>query len=288
MKIGFGLPNPVPGIPGPTLLHLAQRADERGFSGLATIDRLAFPSFDSLTTLAAAAGATSRIELITNILLAPLYPAASLAKAAASIDQLSGGRFTLGVAPGSRSDDFELAGRPFDRRGRDFDAQLESLHQAWRGELLGDDKSGQPICPTPVRTQVPVLIGGTSDAALRRVIQWGAGWTAGGGGPRMAGEFAARVRTAWAEAGRDGEPRVAALTYFSLGDEVAEDSRGYLRGYYAFTGQWAERIAESALRTPGAIRSAVTAFIDAGCTELYLVSTTSAPDQADRLADVVF
>lgn len=288
MKIGFGLPNPVPGIPGHTLLHLARQAEERGFSGLATIDRLAYPSYDSLATLAAAAGATSRIELTTNILLAPLYPPTILAKAAASIDQISGGRFTLGMAPGGRPDDFVVAGRDFSRRGREFDAQLDLLHRAWRGEPVRDGELGPPICPTPVHGQVPVLIGGTSDAALRRVVRWGAGWTAGGGGPQMAAEFAGRVRTAWHEAGRDGEPRIAALIYFSLGEEVAAESRTYLLGYYGHVGSRAERIAESALRTPQAIHDAVTAFTETGCTELYLVSTTSAPDQADRLADVVY
>lgn len=288
MKIGFGIPNPVPGVPGPTLLHLARRAEERGFSGLATIDRIAYPSYDSLATLAAAAGATSRIELITNILLAPLYPTAHLARTAASIDQLSGGRFTLGMAPGGRPDDFALAGREFGQRGKTFDGQLEALRKTWRGEWPGEGTPGPPVGPTPVRNHVPALIGGTSDAALRRVIRWGAGWTAGGGGPQMAAEFAGRVRTAWAAAGREGEPRIAALGYFSVGDELAEESRTYLLDYYGFLGSWAERIADSALRTPQAIRDAVTAFTDVGCTELYLVSTTSASDQADRLADVVF
>ncbi|HEX6337442.1 MAG TPA: LLM class flavin-dependent oxidoreductase [Jiangellaceae bacterium] len=288
MKIGFGVPNPVPGVPGHTLLHLARRAEERDFSGLATIDRIAYPSYDSLATLAAAAGATSRIELITNILLAPLYPTPHLARTAASIDQLSGGRFTLGMAPGGRPDDFELTGSEFGQRGKAFDGQLEALHKVWRGEWPLEGPSGPPVGPTPVHHHVPVLIGGTSEAALRRVIKWGAGWTAGGGGPQMAAEFAGRVRTAWADAGREGEPRIAALAYFSLGDELAEESRGYLLDYYGFLGSWGERVADSALRTPQAIRDAITAFTEVGCTELYLVSTTSAPDQADRLADVVF
>ena len=121
MKIGIGLPNPVPGTPGTRLVEWAKRAEDRGFSGLATIDRLAYPSYDSLATLAAAAGATTRIELLTNVLLAPLYPAPLLAKTTASIDQLSDGRLTLGLAPGGRADDFEIAARDFHTRGRDFD-----------------------------------------------------------------------------------------------------------------------------------------------------------------------
>ena len=113
MKIGIGLPNPVPGTPGTRLVEWAKRAEDRGFSGLATIDRLAYPSYDSLATLAAAAGATTRIELLTNVLLAPLYPAPLLAKTAASIDQLSDGRLTLGLAPGGRG---VLCGRARQRR----------------------------------------------------------------------------------------------------------------------------------------------------------------------------
>lgn len=285
MKIGIGLPNPVPGTPGPAILEFARRAEQRGFTGLATIDRLAYPNFDSLATLAAAAAATSQIGLLTNILLAPLYPAAVLAKSAASIDQLSGGRFTLGLAVGGRPDDYAVAGQNFSRRGRDLDDGLDLMHRAWRGERFGD---GQPICPAPTRDgRVPVLVGGTGDAAIRRVVEWGAGWTAGGIPPDQAGPIMARVRSAWQQAGRSGEPRLAALAYFSLGDDAAGESRAYLRDYYGFLGPFGDQIADGALRTPAAIRDALTAFADIGCTELYLDATTSSPDQVDRLADLV-
>ncbi|HEY2949183.1 MAG TPA: LLM class flavin-dependent oxidoreductase [Micromonosporaceae bacterium] len=286
MEIGIGLPNPLPGVPGRTIVDIARRAEERGFAGLATIDRIAYSSHDSLVTHAAAAGATSRVRLMTNILLAPAYPPVLLAKAAASIDQLSGGRFTLGVAVGGRSDDFAVAGRDFHTRGRDMDAALELMHRLWRGEPV--EPGGPPVCPTPVRdARVPVLIGGTADRALERVVTWGAGWTAGGAPPQQIAPFYDRVRRAWADAGRDGEPRLAALAYFSLGDDVATESRTYLREYYAFTGPYADRIAEGALRTPAAIRAAVDAFRDIGCTELYFDATAGRVDQVDRLADVV-
>jgi alkanesulfonate monooxygenase SsuD/methylene tetrahydromethanopterin reductase-like flavin-dependent oxidoreductase (luciferase family) len=285
MKIGAGLPNPIPGTPGSAILEYARRAERLGFHGLATIDRLVFPSYDTLATHAAVAGATTRIGLLSNILLAPLYPPALLAKSAASIDQLSGGRFALGVAVGGRADDFAVAGRDINRRGKDLDESLDLMHRAWRGEQFGD---GNAICPPPTKgDRVPMLFGGTSDAAIRRVVTWGAGWTAGGGGPDLAAPFVQRVRAAWEQAGRSGEPRLAALTYFSLGDDVADESRAYLRRYYAFTGPYAERIAEGALRTPAAIREAVTAFTDIGCTELYFDATSASPDQVDRLAEIV-
>ena len=286
MKIGIGLPNPVPGTPGTRLVEWARRAEERGFAALATIDRIAYPNYDSLATLAAAAGATSRIGLMTNILLAPLYPPVLLAKTTASVDQLSGGRLTLGLAPGGRPDDYALAGRDFDTRGRDFDAELDLLHRAWRGEPVGG--STLPVAPEPVNgARVPILFGGTGERAIRRVVTWGDGWTSGGGGPAMAGPFIERVRTAWKEAGRQGEPRLAALTYFSIGDDATADSMAYLRHYYAFAGDFAEQIAAGALRGKAAVRDAISAYEEIGITELYFDPTVARLDQVDRLADAV-
>ena len=80
---------------------------------------------------------------MTNILLAPIYPPVLLGKTAASIDQLSGGRFTLGLAPGGRPDDYEVTGRDFHRRGRDFDHALEVMHQVWRGDALAEGSHQQ-------------------------------------------------------------------------------------------------------------------------------------------------
>lgn len=286
MKIGIGLPNPVPATPGTRLVEWAKRAEERGFSGLATIDRVVYPSYDSLATLAAAAGATTRIGLLTNVLLAPLYPAPLLAKTTASIDQLSNGRLTLGLAPGGRADDFEVVGKDFHTRGRDFDRDLETLHRAWRDERV--DGNAKPICPTPIHEgRVPILIGGTSDKAVRRVVDWAVGLTIGGAPPEQAAALVERVAAAWREAGRVGEPRFAALAYFSLGTDADDDSRRYLRDYYGFLGDYAEMIAEGAFRSEAAIRGAVQAFSDAGVTELYFDPTTASLDQIDRLADVV-
>lgn len=286
MKIGIGLPNPVRDLPGSRLPVWAQRAEARGFAGLATIDRIVYPSYDSLTTLAAAGGATSRITLLSNIVLAPAYPPVILAKAAASIDQISGGRFTLGVAPGGRADDYAAVGRDFQTRGRDFDAQLALMHRMWRGEPLED--GGHAVTPPPVnQSRVPVLIGGASDAAIRRTVSWAEGWTSGGVPPEMAAPFVERVHTAWRAAGRAGAPRLAALAYFSLGADADQDSRAYLRHYYSNLGPYADTIAENALRAEADIRAAVQQFTDVGFTELYFDPTTAALDQVDRLADIV-
>jgi len=288
MEIGIGLPNTIPGTPGRLLVDWARSAEERGFSGLATLDRIVYPNYDSLTALAAVAGATSRIRMLTNILLTPVYTPVILAKAAASIDQISGGRFTLGLGVGGRPDDFAVTGRDFHTRGRDFDAALDVLHRVWEGEPVGGGDLA--VSPTPVSyDRVPVLLGGTGEHTLQRLRVYGDGWTSGGASPERAGPFATQVRATWTDAGREGTPRIAALNYFSLGDEVAEASRGYLRHYYGgFLGDYAEAIAEGALRTPAAIRDAIKQFEDAGFTELYLDPTVASLEQIDRLADVVY
>jgi alkanesulfonate monooxygenase SsuD/methylene tetrahydromethanopterin reductase-like flavin-dependent oxidoreductase (luciferase family) len=134
---------------------------------------------------------------------------------------------------------------------------------------------------------VPILVGGTSAAAMRRVATWGAGWTMGGGDADAAKQGVDHVRRVWDEAGREGEPRLAALAYFALGDEAKSDSFVYLRTHYGFTGDYAQVIADSALRSTTAISDAAKRFEDSGITELFFDPTTTTLDQVDRLADLL-
>ncbi len=283
MEIGIGLPNTLK-VPGSTMVEWARRAEQRGFASLATIDRIIYPTYDSLTSLAVAAGATTRIKLFTDILLAPVYPPVWLAKATASLDAMSGGRLTLGLGVGGRPDDFAAMDRPFERRGRLMDETLDLLERAWAGEsVTGDDF---PVGPEPAAgNRVSVLIGGNSDKAVERTIRYGQGWTVGGGGPDMAAPMIERIRTAWREAGREDAPRIAALQYFGLGDEEA--SRAALRKYYGFLGDWTEAIVESAVRTPQAAKEIAQRFDDVGVTELLFIPTVPNVEEVDRLADAV-
>jgi alkanesulfonate monooxygenase SsuD/methylene tetrahydromethanopterin reductase-like flavin-dependent oxidoreductase (luciferase family) len=284
MKIGIGLPNPIPGTEGVMLVEWARHAERAGFSSLATIDRIVYPSYDSLISLAAAAAVTERIGLMTNILIAPLRNDVLLAKEAASVDRISGGRLTLGLAVGGRRDDFTAVNDGFERRGSRFDQQIESMRRMWLGERLSE--SQQPSVPLPGR-EMPILIGGSTDKVVERAVRYGAGYTAGGAGPDMVGPVIEKVRKAWSESDREGEPRLVALTYFALGPKAEEGSTTYIKDYYAYLGEWANRIAESAPTTPEAVKELAVRFEDVGVNELILDPTIAELDQIDRVADVM-
>jgi alkanesulfonate monooxygenase SsuD/methylene tetrahydromethanopterin reductase-like flavin-dependent oxidoreductase (luciferase family) len=283
VDISIGLPNTLT-HPEPLMIRWAKQAEERGFTSLSTIDRIVYPTYDTMTALAVAAGATSRIGLLSGVLLAPLYHPVWLAKAAASLDAMSGGRLTLGLGVGGRADDFAVMGKEMAHRGRDMDEALDVMRRVWGGEhLAGSDFRIGPPPASP--GGVKLLIGGNSDAAVRRTVEYGQGWIAGGGGPDAAAPMITKVRQAWQEAGREGQPRIAALAYFGLGDE--EESRAALRSYYGFLGEWVDAVVDSTLRTPQSLRDAVEAHAEAGVDELIFDPTVADLDEVDRLADAV-
>jgi alkanesulfonate monooxygenase SsuD/methylene tetrahydromethanopterin reductase-like flavin-dependent oxidoreductase (luciferase family) len=278
MDVGIGLPNTVPGVDKAGIVDWARAAEAAGFSSLGTIDRLAYENYESLIALAAAAAVTDRIRLVTDILIAPLRSNTALfAKQTATIDHLSGGRLVLGLAPGARTDDYELGGVDFSRRGRLFDRQLEDLLRFWNGET--------PVGPAPVRPGL--LIGGTSDAAYRRVGQYGDGWTSGGGGVERFAEGRERALEAWRAAGREGEPRTMALCYFSLGPRAAEEAQASLGAYYAFAGEYAGRIVASAATDEATVREYVAGFEGAGCDEVICFPASADPAQVELLAAAI-
>jgi alkanesulfonate monooxygenase SsuD/methylene tetrahydromethanopterin reductase-like flavin-dependent oxidoreductase (luciferase family) len=285
MDVGIGLPNAIRGASGAVFSDWARRSEERGFASLSTIDRVAYPSYDSMVSMALAAGATQRIRLVTAIMLAPVYTPALLAKASASVANMSRGRLTLGIGVGGRPDDFDATQRPLHTRGRDLDTTLELLHRSWAGEPAFE--SPVPVCPPVEGGRVPIMMGGNGDAALRRTVRWAEGWIAGGGGAAMAAPMIEKVKEAWKEAGRDGEPRIGALAYFALGDDAAQAGAGNLRDYYGFLGDYAQQVADSMLTSKEAIQEAIKGFADVGVTELHLDPAAASLDQVDLLADAI-
>lgn len=285
MRISVGLPNTIPGRPASLVLDWARRADAGQFSGLSVLDRLVYPNFDSLITLAAVAAITTRVRLMTSVLLAPLHSAAQLAKQAASIDTFSGGRLTLGLGVGVREDDFLAAERDFHTRGRRYDEMLETMHRIWLGERVSE--SVGPIGPAPAQPGGPeVLIGGQSPQALQRASRWGAGYIAGGAPPERARQGFEQVKAAWQAAGRVGTPRFVTASYFALGDDAANRGGPYLRDYYG-ANPYTDTVVANLPATPEKLKARIQAFEEVGADELMLWPTIAEIDQLDRLADLL-
>jgi alkanesulfonate monooxygenase SsuD/methylene tetrahydromethanopterin reductase-like flavin-dependent oxidoreductase (luciferase family) len=279
MEVGIGLPNTLKGATGDLMLAWARHADAGPFASLGVFDRLRYDSYDPLIALAAAAGATSRIQLATMIITGPLRNDALLAKQVASLDAIAGGRLTLGIALGARKEDYDVAGVEYSTRGRRLSEQLAALRAVWEDETIGP-RPAQPGGP-------PIVVGGLNDSAYARAARYADGYVHGGGPPRAFAAAAAKARAAWADAGRPGRPLLWAQGYYALGEQEAEIGRAYMLDYYAFTGPFAERIAAGLLTTPQAIVQFVRGYAEAGCDHLVLFPAVARLEQLERLAEIV-
>jgi alkanesulfonate monooxygenase SsuD/methylene tetrahydromethanopterin reductase-like flavin-dependent oxidoreductase (luciferase family) len=286
VEIGIGLPSTIAGIPGRRIVEWAVAAEAADFSTLGTLDRVVYGNHETVPTLAAAAAVTERIRLTTAILIGPFRGNGTLlAKQLATVDSIAAGRLTVGIAVGGRPDDYEATDAPFHGRGRLFDRQLTEMRQVWSQQPRG---FAGAVGPAPASNGgPPLLLGGNSAAAFRRMTEHGVGWISGGGGPPLFAAGAERARAAWHDAGREREPRLAALAYVSLGDDGAGHARGYLADYYGFLGDIAEQIVAGALTSREAVQDAVAAFEDAGCDELILFPCNPDVAQVDLVAEAV-
>jgi probable F420-dependent oxidoreductase len=137
---------------------------------------------DPLIGLSFAAAATSTIRLATGVLLLPEHNPVVVAKQAATLDTLSGGRFMLGVGIGWSSEEFEALGVPFERRAARTAEYIAAMRTLWRDDVASFDGEfvrfdSVRVNPKPVSgRRIPIVLGGNSDAALRRVVALGDGW----------------------------------------------------------------------------------------------------------------
>jgi alkanesulfonate monooxygenase SsuD/methylene tetrahydromethanopterin reductase-like flavin-dependent oxidoreductase (luciferase family) len=286
MDVGIGLPSMIPGVTRDELVEWARRAEAAGFSSLATLDRLVYPNLEPLVALGVAAVVTERIRLTTDVVLVPWRAnAALIAKQALTVHGPSGGRLVLGAAVGGRDDDYEVSGVPFEERGKRFEEMLQQIKRIWAGEEVGFAGAIGPPAPDGPPS---LLIGGSSDETFRRAAEYADGWTMGGGTPDQFAQGMKKLKAAWNEKGREGEPRGMALAYFGLGDQAEEDARSDLGHYYAWLGdELAGMIVGSAATDAETVTGYVEAFAEAGADEFILFPVSSDPEQVDLLAETV-
>jgi len=303
--VGFGLAlknfTPHPEMPDfQEVRAYAVRAEQLGFDSLWAWDHVLlgsakpFPFLESLATLAGIAAVTERVELGTGILVLPLRNPVVLAKVTASLDAMSGGRLTLGVASGWYQREFEAVGVPFHERGRIMERNLDVLQRFWVEDAVTGQADGMVfrnavMLPKPARRPRPgLLIGGYVDKVLRRAATKGDGWltyfyTAGG--------FArswSKVRAFAEEAGRDpGTVRNVAQLPICVDDSYEKADRRAREFVDRFFDcpPWSESTPDSAIRgTPDQCAEQLAAHIDAGVQHVCLVPWEYGLEQLDAIA----
>ena len=162
---------------------------------------------DPLIALAAVAAVTDRLQLATGIYLLPLRHPLAVARMTLTLQDLAGGRFMLGVGSGWLEEEFAALGVPFAERGPRFDESLAVLRRAWAGGEFAHDGPHFPfdqVMATPVRVDVPLVLGGNSELALGRAARLADGWFSSGN-PTFdeALRLRARLRELCDEVGRD-------------------------------------------------------------------------------------
>jgi alkanesulfonate monooxygenase len=280
------------------LLDSARRAEELGFNSLWAWDHLflgsrqPFPQLEVLTTLAVLASHTSEIELGTGILVLPIRDPALLAKTAATIQAIAGGRLRLGVAAGWYEREFDATGTPFSGRGAIFERNLEICMSLWtQDEVTGtwDDLSFRRVKMLPLPQPRPqVLIGGYVDRVLRRVATLGDGWLTYFYTAESFTESWRKIEQYAEEAGRDpGELRSLNQLPICIAEskEKAQAVMGPWLASYFDTPDWSSATPESAIcGTPADCAEQLAKHIEAGVNEICLVPYAYDQEQVELFA----
>jgi len=299
--LGMMLPNEFPHrvATGEEIIAAARRADELGVDALWVGDHVMShtPVLDCFSVLAMLTAATRHPVLASGVLIAPLRHPVLIAKAAMTIDHLSGGRFTLGLGVGGEiPQEFQACDADLRRRGKRTDSMIEVLRDLMGGEPASSPNGSWGF--TDVRLEPPaiqsggppVVVGGRSAAALRRAGRLADGWL----GYFMTAE---RFQKSWVsieshatDSGRDpGSLLPAVLVFCSVDDDAAAArSRGdrWLVDQFHVELEKVQRYCISG--TPAQVADQLSAFLDAGARHLVLASAGTDPmDQVSALAEGV-
>ena len=282
VRLGVGLgPGTLGFPPGRELIRFGELAEELGFAHFWANDHLSWPHplVDPLVLLSTVAARTSRIGLATGVYLLPLRAPAATARSFASLDYVSGGRAILGVGVGGEfPEDFSAAGIPAARRGARADVTIALLHRLWTGRSVDHhdeffDLEGVRVLPRPVQRDIPIIVGGRSEAALRRAATIADGWMPYLMSPERVHEGVQRLR---AISGRN-DHRVIAHVFAHFGDDPVKaraDAIAYLSSQYQ---RDMERTVDRCVPCgpPEAVTEQLERFADTGATDIVLRPLTA-------------
>jgi alkanesulfonate monooxygenase SsuD/methylene tetrahydromethanopterin reductase-like flavin-dependent oxidoreductase (luciferase family) len=284
------LPTMVAGLAREDVLAWCRRIDAGPFSTVAAGERISFDNQECLVMLAAAAALTQRVRVFATVFVLPMHDPVWLAKQAATLDVLSGGRFVLGVGAGAREQDYRSVGASYAKRHARMAAQVATLRRIWRGEPAhpGDP----PVGPRPLQSGgPPLLVGALDPRAIARAANWADG-LAGfslGPDPKEIERAFRTAREAWRADGRSTPPHLVTSFWYALGPGAREQMDAYVAGYLGCFGPGVVAGAQHAASavSPEAVREALRAIRDAGADEAILVPTGSGLDQLDRLEQAI-
>jgi probable F420-dependent oxidoreductase len=220
--------------------------EQGGLDSIWQTDRIVSrtPILECMTSLAAIAGRTRQIKFGVNVVSVALREPVLLAKQCATIDVLSGGRLLPGFGIGSpRGAEWTAMHIDTSTRGRKTDEALEIISRLWAGEAL--DYAGRhfrltnaSIAPVPVQPDLPMWIGGSSEAAIKRTARIGTGWQAGAEAPETVGHVIAGIKAALQETGRTiEEDHYGAAFAFRFGGPDDPGVAKVMEHYRARTGR---------------------------------------------------
>jgi alkanesulfonate monooxygenase SsuD/methylene tetrahydromethanopterin reductase-like flavin-dependent oxidoreductase (luciferase family) len=277
-----------------TFVAWCRRIDEGPFATIAHGERTRWHTLEHFTALAAMAMVTEKVRIWSYTLNLPMHPVAFLAKRTATIDVLSGGRYTMTAAIGGRPQDWLASEKPYVRfpHAR-MDVQIAELRRIWSGAEPSD--GGERIFPLPVQQDgPPILCSAQGPKGLVRAARW-----AGGYGGFISEQMsnaeetlaflvadARRVKDAWQAAGRADDPYLATACFYGLGpgavDRLAAAGAGYRRNRNsAVTG------GEFWVHDARAVRDVVAVTREAGFDRLIFIPTNDDLGELDELAAIL-
>jgi alkanesulfonate monooxygenase SsuD/methylene tetrahydromethanopterin reductase-like flavin-dependent oxidoreductase (luciferase family) len=297
MHVGMTLPVMEPDLwqrGAATLEAWARAVDDGPFSSLCFGERMAFDNPETLTLVGAVAAWTSRVRVVTTVIVPQLHDPVWLAKALATGDQLSGGRLTAGFGVGGREEDYRAAGAdPATQTMREMAERVAVMRRVW----AGDDVTGatRPVGPPPVQAGGPeVLVGTMGPRTIRSAAAWAdglAGVTLDLDVDAVAGLFDL-ARAAWSEAGK-GTPRLTTSFWFAL-DDGDGSARAQVHRHLRHYMNWLPvSLVDAMAPTTGFagtlddLRDTLRRFEDIGADEVHLIPTDSDVTQVERVAELL-
>jgi probable F420-dependent oxidoreductase len=310
LRFGLALQNYV--APGESmspkdLLSVAKMAEGTGFNSIWVWDHIflgsknVFPVHESLTVLTAVASVTERVRLATGVLVLPLRNPVELAKRVATIDNLSNGRITLGVAAGWYEKEFKACGVPFASRGSIVETYVKILRRLWTENQISEtygqfELKNISMEPKPVqKPSLPIWMGGYTEKAHQRLGRLADGWICYFYTPESFARGWERVLGYTREAGRDaaqlGNCNMLPIRLGSGREEATRTLQAFVSRYCDLPA-WSEATVQSGIAgSPGEVSSAIEAQRNAGVQNIVVVPTVTSlseiPEQVRKFGSEI-